>query len=649
MYICFKLLFNIYLIILVGFFPIGCGPEDSQSIDIKPPKAPKTTKKLPKDIETTKDFLNVQIDGKDIPLGSTIIENSANKKIKIKAVGDGVVSVKIFKDSDPKFLNKIDLKSTDAKDLNLNVKKSEGENVYTIRAEKVINKNKVTNEYNVILRHPLKISHPDPTSHDIDAQRLNIDIKFKHPIRTSFDDMFNARKNFLTQTITSAKKPNIFVLFFDTLRKDYAELHAPQMSTFMRENVTPKFHWVNGTSTVYSTFSMFHALPAFLTYNYVLANHVDPNDFGSFPLKILRKLGYEIYTFGYYWGCLPFPPSKVSKALNPSYEDWLNWVPHVRNNFGRDTELLTLCTRPNKDNAIVKEFDKNENWETVEAVKREITQILAASNKPHFFFINFYNLHSPYIWNPAMLNISMPSINRKTSTNLANRGLDYLRNGYINAVRSSDENFLQMIKFIKSLPNGDDSIIVLISDHGERLKEKVEKIGHGGRPFREIQEGVLSIKLGNDSNLFKDQVKDDLFSSADLFPALFDYLKVNPSPEPLLVGKSFLDINKKRNSTLTVRSSGSDATREMALTNGEYKILIYFDKKDYKNFYQDATGFKIIDITDINDNPVFNKPPFSPACNPEDPGWSSAKCRDVIVPMFKDALEEIFPNMAKSP
>ncbi len=112
----------------------------------------------------------------------------------------------------------------------------------------------------------------------------------------SFADM---EKFATTQTFTATKTPNIYVVFFDTLRPDLALAQQGALKAFYDSSLTFDVTYATGTATWYSMFSFWHSIPAFLTYDILPRQLASNIDYGSVYLKVLKQLGYSIDIYGY--------------------------------------------------------------------------------------------------------------------------------------------------------------------------------------------------------------------------------------------------------------------------------------------------------------------------------------------------------------
>ncbi len=444
-------------------------------------------------------------------------------------------------------------------------------------------------------------------------------------IRKSFD--FDVNDNFVKENnFSTTHKPNIYLILFDTLRPDIANNYN-NFKTFTDKNYSFKNAYAGGTATIYSVFSLFEALPAFLTY-YDFPRRTDKEKYGSIYLKILKKIGYKFNIYGNYWGCKTY--------INKSYY----WNKFFLTFFGENRRLIDRCAPTQRDEDLDNRFDENRDEKTVELLEATLPRLITTDHE-NFSLISLYNNHNPYRWG------SLDSTNFEFTGNLSKKNRRQL---YKKSVKASDVNFRRLLNLIETLPGHDDAVIVLLSDHGEMLFEKrngegVWEQGHGGIPYQEKIRTLLSFQFGKQSLHGTQNNDDTLASIMDIFPTLFDYIRVTPAlPTSLVTGRSLL--SGKRHSTIVVQSNNDMPTRNMVLINRSHKAWIRFEgsdnpsESDYNDFYSaDSDSFVLNKITDLNDNPLPTN---------EDPcyGKSVQQCKDALMLEFPEAISELFPSVA---
>jgi len=413
-------------------------------------------------------------------------------------------------------------------------------------------------------------------------------------------------------TFHASKKPNIYFIFFDTLRHDLALKYGKNISKFYKNNFSFNRAYAAGTATVYSTYGLFHSNPAFLAYHAIPQVLADSNEYGSIYIKLLQQLGYQINSYGFYWGCV------TAEAHEGS-----SWERFLISFFGWKSRLLERCQHPSNYDEV---FNKDQDEITVRELKSKLPQVVT-SPTGHFSILTFYNNHNPYRWG-ILGHEANPDVGEKEDI----KNVTQTKNRYINSVRGSDKNFNEILEIIGLLPGHEEAVIVLFSDHGEMLYEKAHESYHGGVPWEEKNKTVLSFHFPENFLSHHHVDQHSLASIIDVFPTLVDYLGVTPAlPSHLYAGRSL--ISQSRKSALIVQSSGENPTRNMVLENNDYKAWITVEEDD---FYH-SKSFTLTDITDTEDRPI---PSHDKPCV----GKTVDECKDWLNSQFSEAITELYPS-----
>ena len=420
-----------------------------------------------------------------------------------------------------------------------------------------------------------------------------------------------AIESYLEQTtFRASRNPNVYLIFFDTMRPDYSVEKNGPLKTFYDANLTFSASYATGTATWYSMFSFFHSMPGFLTYDLFPKVQSNTSHYGSIFLKVLNKLGYQVNTYGYDWRC--------DVEERPSGSSWKRLVLSA---FGWKSRLLERCqTDPSYDSVFAGNLDEV----TVNELSKKLPAVVTTPEK-HFSFLTFYNNHNPYKWGGATEGISKNVGDDEDFTEIRQT-----KNRYTNSFVASNLNFDRLIKLIGTLPGHQNAVVILFSDHGEMLYEKYREAGHGGILFREKIQTVLAFQFPERPDLRSKKDSTSITSMSDIFPTLFDYMGVTPQLSSHWVTGHSL-ISNPRTSTLAVRSNKDDPTREMVLINQTQKAWIEVEEDD---FYH-SKSFRLIKVTDLDDRTIEN---FCKNKNEEE-------CKQQLIALFPDALKELYPGL----
>lgn len=275
---------------------------------------------------------------------------------------------------------------------------------------------------------------------------------------------------------------NIIFYILDSVRADhlscygYNRITTPNIDEVSGEGLTFKSAYTNstftptsGTSILTSTYPPFHRV-------------YSPDDFIPKGLEtlptILKRNGFQ--TFG-------IAPRIVARPtlLNRHLDTWINLFPFA------ESEGLTLAQ------AINKGFEK--------------TYFDTGQNKDSFFLL----------WSmqprPDTPGKSVPEEYQKYSKNHENN----LIGRYDDRLYYNDQCLGSLLDFLKDKGEYEDSLIVILSDHGDALGEW-GITGHVRFPLKGVTRIPLIMKLPNGC---EERVYDGIFESVDIIPTLLRFLE----------------------------------------------------------------------------------------------------------------------------
>jgi arylsulfatase A-like enzyme len=317
------------------------------------------------------------------------------------------------------------------------------------------------------------------------------------------------------------KKPNVIILSIDTLRADhlscygYPRITSPNIDAFAKNSVLFQKSISQAPLTVPAHMSIFTSLTP-PVHQIVSNDEVGYNPIG----KNLNTLGAKIET-------LPL----VMKR-NGYFTVGLHGGGNVSPEFGFD-----------------RGFDAYKLWgDMFKADERisDVREAISASKKksaPLFIFLHHYICHDPYFNSPQEsrgtdLNKCREEFWQKFDLSNA-RQREQVVSLYDGAINYSDYIFGKLIETLKKENLYDNSIIILVSDHGEEFYEHADKLHW--RLFTETLHVPLIIKFPR--NLYAGKVISSAVRSMDIMPFLFDFLNIKS--RNLIQGVSFLPLLSK--------------------------------------------------------------------------------------------------------
>ena len=319
------------------------------------------------------------------------------------------------------------------------------------------------------------------------------------------------------------ERPNIILLSADTLRADHLSCYgyfrktSPNIDAFAKDSVLFQNAISQAPSTVPAHMSIFTSLTPLVhlcKLNPSNAHDEGTNNLGldekieTLPL-LLKENGY--LTMGFHGGGNMAGSLGFDKGFD-SYRRWKNlWNP----------------------------------MNGLEDVQKAI-QESKEKKKPLFLFLHNYICHGPYLNSPPEFGLKflsekaaglpVPEDNWRTvnvwpssfkdyweHADLSNpQHLKYVISLYDGSISYQDYVFGKIVEILKKEKFYDNSIIILLSDHGEEFYEHLGK-GHG-RLFIEQLHVPLIIKFPG--NAFGARVIREWVRTMDVMPTLFDFLNI---------------------------------------------------------------------------------------------------------------------------
>lgn len=391
---------------------------------------------------------------------------------------------------------------------------------------------------------------------------------------------------------THNTKPNIILISIDTLRADHLGCYgykrdtSPNIDSFAKEAIVFKNAYSSTAWTLPAHVSLFTALSTNKHNVYLSFQKIPPNI--KLLTNYLRQKQYYTAAFtgggyvGYNYG--------FGKGFD-FYKDF-------------DTKGdLALCS----DEADIL-YKLAEKW------------LEKNQNKKFFLFLHTYQPHDPYLnpsnlkklfsnkndkWNEIFLSRIFANVNRY-QTNFSEQEKNNIINLYDSEIRYTDEYFIKpLLKKLKDLNLYDNSLIIILSDHGEEFYDHNSWL-HGHTLYNEAIKIPLIIKFPKKS--IKNKEINTTVNLIDLMPTILDYSDISYK-STTIDGKSLLEIVKgknKRDRTFISDLAFNDIKNiyPIAVTTkmNNYKLIAHIlvqsphiNKIYYKNFY--------IELFDIQKDP----------------------------------------------
>jgi glucan phosphoethanolaminetransferase (alkaline phosphatase superfamily) len=392
---------------------------------------------------------------------------------------------------------------------------------------------------------------------------------------------------------TISKKPNIYLFIVESLRGDFIDLKtAPHLSQFRDNHIFYDGATVsNANGTHLSWFSIFHSQFSIFWKQY----QKNQWSMGSPALNLLKKWGYQIRVYtsaklGYY-GMDELIFGK-NLALIDSYQTFHHLPPVYA-------------------------------WETdqkaIHALQKDLTDD-PTLQEGQVFIVFWDATHFDYSWpknEPAQFTPFANSI-AYFKTYQTEKNIELIKNSYRNAVHYVDSLFGS---FWDQLPKKEESIVIVLGDHGEEFFEH----GHLFHLSHLSDEQIripLYFKFGQNTTVHAKSI----VSQMDIFPSIIDYLS-GQNPD-FLQGESIFCPSKWPFAMIS-RFNGSRTPYEFSFHNGRHKLIAQFQNK------KDIFSSKSLKIKSL-----WN-------CKNQDISECKLTVESWIEDEFKGAFDRMFPQENK--
>jgi len=292
----------------------------------------------------------------------------------------------------------------------------------------------------------------------------------------------------------SSELKNIFIIGIDGFRNDLITPETtPNIYKFAKKSLWFRNNVSGGNATRFGIFTLFYSLNSPYWFNFL--------DAGKEPIffDVLKKLNYEI---------------KIYFSTSTKWPEF------------RQTVFLGVQDK------IVDRIDSKDT-KTFKVWENYINSI--EKDKAIFNFIFLNSPHGRYY--PKQFAKFKPDKGGEINYILVKkRDREILLNQYKNAIYYDDYLFGKIIKTLKEQKVYNNSIIILLSDHGEEFYE-YGNFGHNTAFSKSQVNSPLIVKLPEQN---RGKTIDKLSSSLDLIPSILRYLKVTTPAKYYSNGKSNL-------------------------------------------------------------------------------------------------------------
>ena len=369
--------------------------------------------------------------------------------------------------------------------------------------------------------------------------------------------------------LQNPKTPNIFIFGIDALRSDIVSKEVtPFIYDFSKESINFKHNISGGNCTRFGIFSIFYGINSSYWFGFLDAKK------GSVLFDVLNKLNYQT--------------SIISSVT-------FNWPEFRKTVFNNVQDKIKDDFKGNvleNDEQTIRYF---ENW-----IDKQNT------TKPIFSFVWLDGVHARGYTKKYQKFTPDDATNDYLTVNPSERKKQF--NRYKNSSLCADAKFGDFLKKLKEKGLYKNSIIILLSDHGQEFYEYGFYGHNSAYDFKQVGSPLI-IHMPD----IKPYEVNYMTSHLDIVPTLMQQLGVTNKISDYAHGKNLFDKNYKRECTFIGNWN------ENAIVCNKYTVVISdIISKSFSNEVRDSNTYKILKDYDksyinniiletLNENKRFSK------------------------------------------
>jgi arylsulfatase A-like enzyme len=295
---------------------------------------------------------------------------------------------------------------------------------------------------------------------------------FSGTISTIFNFLFHRERIMISSSElipllnNSLKEPNIVFIIIDSVSSEHLPCYGYE------RNVTPTIDWFCNNSLVFEK-------------AYSSATHTELSQTSIFsslsPLKYeLRDTFEENYPRRFIWDVLKEQGYKTA-YFSSEDDGWMNMIGFYNKT---NLDLYSHAFSDNKTDYGFGNFRKDYDESTIKSSIEEI-----GNSSKFFLALGFHATHYPYSYPPENNRFFLPDTPSIFSTylNVLEKDEESDLNRYDNSLRYVDKQIGVLKKYLEKNGLMNNTIIVIMSDHGENLNYTDTSFRHG---YGVYEEGV---------------------------------------------------------------------------------------------------------------------------------------------------------------
>ena len=404
-----------------------------------------------------------------------------------------------------------------------------------------------------------------PTEAEREAAKITWDFE---------NDFMAAQEQFTSNLVdVTAEKTNVNIVFlvFESLRSDMKTPEImPNLSRLSREWISSDQHFSNSNCTGNGTFGILTGMTPFYWYPSY------KKEFQPTALTILDHLGYniDVYTttaLGY----ADMDKHIFTDAVDHVYE-------YTGYGGGLGHPMVKRSDLYKWDEIMVDEFltnFKNNNSSTP-----TMSYLWFYSTHFNYYFPESFGKFKPYI--DRHYQIYEPELQKESHL---------VFNRYKNSAFYADHLIGKITDEIKKSSQSDNTIIVILGDHGEEFNE-FGRFAHS-YSFKNVQSSTPFVMVlpGYTTSKYK------ITSHADIMPSIMDYMGVSIPNDQLFSGKSLLQYKEDLDFAIVQECEIKNRPKKFLIANPNWKLEFTLSKGKIEAGNLETILDKPIQLNDVVD------------------------------------------------
>ncbi len=352
------------------------------------------------------------------------------------------------------------------------------------------------------------------------------------------------------------RKPDVYLIFIESFRADaLTAAIAPNLYTFQQEDAQEiKKSWSTSNGTHLSWFGTFTGrLPVFWKDDKILKDEILWPGLDVF--KQLKSGGYDLNAY---------------IATELEYRDM------GKHFFGELGKLFSVLRDNRKDDPM---FDKHISEREVMLLDDLKSRVTTRENGGHFDIVGLDSSHFYYTWHKNFRPLFTPFYERPyyLPPSPSDEELQQIKNKYYNSIAWCDHIVGDFISFLKEQGKYDESIVIVMGDHGEEFQD------HGGwLHVSSLEEEQIRVPmLVKWPKSYGRGAPQKTASQLDILPSLLDYFTEGEADYDL-PGSSLLEVQENEKTIVAYTGMGGKTKDALVFIRGDNKA--HFSWVDYWNW-----------------------------------------------------------------